>query len=156
MKIKNVHREIAKLLWEGDLTIEEIATLKKVSDRAIYRWKNDPDFDALFKITEEGYKTAAKREAIRRGKRSVQTLLKLQDFATEKDQGGNVIREEFKFGADVARKAAVDLLEIAEVKIKLEEGHGASNTPIFIIQTNGNQSKATDKPQEFSKRFRPE
>ena len=32
------------MLFENDKTIKEIAKELKVSDRAIYKWKNDPDF----------------------------------------------------------------------------------------------------------------
>jgi len=156
MKIKTIHREVAKLLWEGDLTIAEIASSKGICDRIIYRWKNDSDFDAVLTEIEENHKTAAKREAIRWARRSVKTLLKLQDFATSKDQQGKIVSEVFKFGADVARKAAVDLLEMAEVKVNKEEGVGFGNNPIFIIQTNGDQPKTQNKPQDFSKRFRLE
>lgn len=141
MRIKNVHREIAKLLWEGDLTVTEIALQKGVSDRAIYRWKNDPDFDALFKGIEDNFKTSAKREAMRWARRSVKTLVKLQDIAINKDERtGAVVSEEFKFGSDVARKAACDLLEMAEVKVDRIEGKGFEHNEIFNLLgaiTNG-------------------
>jgi transposase len=128
MQITETHREVAKLIWEGNLELAEIATLQKITERTIYNWKNKPEFDQLLKDLEDEHKSLAKREAIRWARRSVQTLIKLQDIKKIKDKiTGETLSEEFKFGADVARKAACDLLEMAEVKVQKGETNVQTN-----------------------------
>lgn len=122
MQITETHREVAKLIWDGDLEIAEIAGLKGITERTVYNWKNKPEFDRLLTDLEEEHRSLAKREAVRWARRSVKTLVKLQDIAVTKNQNGEIISEEFKFGADTARKAAVDLLEMAEVKVDKKQG----------------------------------
>jgi|GEM_PF-3441138 len=122
MQITETHRKVAKLIWEGNLELAEIAALQEITERTIYNWKNKPEFDQLLKDLEEEHRSLARREAIRWARRSVKTLVKLQDIAITKNQSGETISEEFKFGADVARKAACDLLEMAEVKVEKRQG----------------------------------
>jgi transposase len=123
MQITALHREVAKLIWEGNLELAEIASQKEITERTIYNWKNKLEFDQLLKDLEEEHRSLAKREAIRWARRSVKTLVKLQDIAiTKNKETGEVVSEEFKFGADVARKAACDLLEMAEVKVEKNQG----------------------------------
>jgi hypothetical protein len=155
MKIGTIHREVAKLLWEGDLTIEQIALKYNRSDRAIYRWKNDPDFNAVLTEIEENHKTQAKRESIRWARRSVKTLIKLQDYAAIKNEKGDIVGEEFKFGADVARKAACDLLEMAEVKIDKIQGEGFGSSTLLVIRSgNGDRSAEGQEAEAVSGRLR--
>ena len=43
-KLTKKRQKAVMMLFENDKTIKEIAKELKVSDRAIYKWKNDPDF----------------------------------------------------------------------------------------------------------------
>jgi hypothetical protein len=135
MEITQLHRDIAKLIWEADLTLAQIAAEKKLTERGIYNWRQKPEFEQILKDLEDEHKTAAKREAIKSAKQSVRTLVKLQDIAAAyTDKDGKDHPEEFKFGADVARKAAVDLLEMADVKISAEEGGGKVLGKLLLIR----------------------
>lgn len=156
MSLSAKQREFCKLKYKDDLTDDEIAIKVGIGARSVYYWLSNSEIQAEIKRLEDQDRESAKRESIRWARRSVKTLVKLQDIAIIKDkETGIVISEEFKFGADVARKAAVDLLEMAEVKVQKVEGEGiANNGPIFIIQSNGNHRETKDKPQDVSKRFR--
>lgn len=155
MKIIDIHREVAKLIWDGDLTLLQIAGQKRITERTISNWKLKPEFDQLLKNLEDEHRSLAKREAIRWARRSVKTLVKLQDIAITKDASGQVVSEEFKFGADVARKAACDLLEMAEVKVQKVEGEGFAGSSLIIVQSgNGDRSAEGNKAETVSDRFR--
>lgn len=135
MKIESIHIEVAKLIWEGDLTLLQIATQKGITERTISNWKNQPNFAKILQDMEDEHKNAAKRESIRWARRSVKTLVKLQDIAASwTDEHGKVWPEEFKFGADVARKAAVDLLEMAGVKPVEVEGNVGGTLTLRILR----------------------
>ncbi len=44
LRLTRKRQKAVMMLFENDKTIKEIAKELKVSDRAIYKWKNDPDF----------------------------------------------------------------------------------------------------------------
>lgn len=44
LRLTSKRQKAVMMLFENDKTIKEIAKELKVSDRAIYKWKNDPDF----------------------------------------------------------------------------------------------------------------
>lgn len=70
-------RKAAKLIAEGELTLEEVARECGVSDRTIYRWKNVPDFDAYVRELEDAIREDAKRYLGRQALRAAMRLAEL-------------------------------------------------------------------------------
>ena len=129
MEINEKHRTIAKLLWNGDLTIEEIGKQEKVSPTTIYKWKLKPEFQKLLFDIDDEHRQKAKRQAVKWAERSMKTLVKLQEF--------NEATGEFPHDPETARKAAVNVLESAEVTPKEEDSKGSKS---IIIIRDGNKN----------------
>jgi len=79
-------RKAAKLIAKGEFTVEEIAWECGVSDRTIYKWKKEPEFDAYVKELEEAIKAEAKRYLFRHALAAAQRLVELSQSATPKDR----------------------------------------------------------------------
>jgi len=118
MNITDKHRQVANLLWQGELTVEKIAEQFQIAPATIYNWKNKPEFQAILTEIDETYRLNARRKAIRLSNKAIDTLEKLLDENREK-------------AVDTARKSAVDLLTTAEVKTEEGETKGSIDLHIF-------------------------
>jgi len=127
MRITEKHREVAKLLWDGELTIEKIAEQSKLAPSTIYEWKKKPEFQNILTEIDETYRLNARRKAIRLSDEAIKTLKELLAERGEKT-------------VDTARKSAVNLLEAGGVK-STEASESGSGKNIIIIR-NGNGNKA--------------
>jgi len=156
MSLSEKEIELCKLKYKDDLNDEEIGVQIGIVGRTVRRWLKREEIQAEVKHLEDQDKESAKRESIRWARRSVKTLVKLQDIAIVRNEAGEVISEEFKFGADVARKAAVDLLEMAGVKVNVEEGEktGGVSSIVIVQSGNGNRTAENNKPEAIPNRFR--
>jgi uncharacterized protein YjcR len=141
MRILEKHRKIAKLLWNGDLTVEKIAEQFKVSDDTIYYWQRQPEFQKLLFDIDDEHRQKAKRQAVKWAERSMKTLVKLQEYTEPKfdEAGKEIVAGGFPHDPETARKAAVNVLESAEVTPKDEDSKGSKN---IIIIRDGNGNKA--------------
>jgi len=143
MKLLKIHVDVANDLSLGQLSMQAIADKHDIRSRqTIYDWMACQEFKDFLTKLEEGHKRMALLMARRWATEAVKRLV--MNF-TNKD-----------IDPEVARKSAMDLLDIAGLKIQKVEGEGIGGSPVFIIQTNHNQPKTEDKPQDVSKRFRLE
>lgn len=69
-KLTKKRQKAVVMLFENDKTIEEIAKMLNITDRAIYKWKNDP----LFKQAQQEYAISVLDTAL---PDSVRELMKL-------------------------------------------------------------------------------
>ena len=118
------------MLFENDKTIEEIANELNVSDRAIYKWKNDP----LFKQAQQEYAISVLDTALPDSVRELMKLIngkkvpamvKLQAIQTVFKRAG-LFSDNGTPELDKARirKANADA-RVAEAKAKAMEYNGA-------------------------------
>ena len=118
------------MLFENDKTIEEIANELNVSDRAIYKWKNDP----LFKQAQQEYAISVLDTALPDSVRELMKLIngkkvpamvKLQAIQTVFKRAG-LFSDNGTPELDKARirKANADA-RVAEAKAKAMEDNGA-------------------------------
>ena len=70
LKLTKKRQKAIVMLFENDKTIEEIAKMLNITDRAIYKWKNDP----LFKQAQQEYAISVLDTAL---PDSVRELMKL-------------------------------------------------------------------------------
>jgi len=116
MKINIKHREVAKDIWDGKLSQEEIAGKHRVCERTIRRWQNDRDFKNFLDEMDESYRKAAKGIVTRHAQRAAKALVKLTEtVAVETEKGEH---QRFKYRAETVRKAARDILRMAGIKSK--------------------------------------
>lgn len=116
------------MLFENDKTIEEIANELNVSDRAIYKWKNDP----LFKQAQQEYAISvldtalpdSVRELMKLIRNSKSDMVKLQAIQTVLKHA-NLLSDNSTPELDKARirKANADA-RVAEARAKAMENSG--------------------------------
>lgn len=118
------------MLFENDKTIEEIAKMLNITDRAIYKWKNDP----LFKQAQQEYAISVLDTALPDSVRELMKLIngkkvpamvKLQAIQTVFKRAG-LFSDNGTPELDAARirKANADA-RVAEAKAKAMEDNGA-------------------------------
>lgn len=115
MKTTKRHREIANDIWEGELSQEQIAEKHNTPARTIRDWMQRPEFQALLDEKDEEHRKAAKREATKFAKRATKVLVKLTETQKIKVDE-NTENERFIYSDETVRKAAGDILEMAEAK----------------------------------------
>jgi len=111
MRINMKHREVAKDIWDGNLSQKEIARKYNVSERTIRRWQSDPGFKAVLNGIDESYQKATRMVVIRYAQRAVKALVKLTETVMVKTETGEAQR--FKYRPETVRKAACDILVLA-------------------------------------------
>jgi len=111
MKINIKHREVAKDIWDGNLSQQEIAGKYNVSERTIRRWQSDPDFKAFLTGMDESHQKATKMVVIRYAQRAARALVELTEIVMVKTETGEAQR--FKYRPETVRKAACDILVLA-------------------------------------------
>ncbi len=111
MRINLRHREVAKDIWDGNLSQQEIARKYNVSERTIRRWQSHPDFKAFLTGIDESYQKATRMVVIRHAQRAVKALVKLTETVTVKTETGE--EQRFKYRPETVRKAACDILVLA-------------------------------------------
>ena len=118
------------MLFENDKTIEEIAKMLNITDRAIYKWKNDP----LFKQAQQEYAISVLDTALPDSVRELMKLIngkkvpamvKLQAIQTVLKHA-NLLSDNSTPELDRAkiRKANADA-RVAEARAKAMEDNGA-------------------------------
>lgn len=118
------------MLFENDKTIEEIAKMLNITDRAIYKWKNDP----LFKQAQQEYAISVLDTALPDSVRELMKLIngkkvpamvKLQAIQTVFKRAG-LFSDNGTPELDKARirKANADA-RVAEARAKAMEDNGA-------------------------------
>lgn len=118
------------MLFENDKTIEEIAKMLNITDRAIYKWKNDP----LFKQAQQEYAISVLDTALPDSVRELMKLIngkkvpamvKLQAIQTVFKRAG-LFSDNGTPELDAARirKANADA-RVAEARAKAMEDNGA-------------------------------
>lgn len=127
-KLTKKRQKAVIMLFENDKTIEEIANELNVSDRAIYKWKNDP----LFKQAQQEYAISvldtalpdSVRELIKLIRNSKSDMVKLQAIQTVLKHA-NLLSDNSTPELDKARirKANADA-RVAEARAKAMENSG--------------------------------
>jgi DNA-binding XRE family transcriptional regulator len=140
MKLTEKHIRVANALSEGEKTQGEIAKEYGISARTIYNWEKDPNFQACLEGIKNRWKGIAQVMAGRWAVEAIKVLRK--QMRSEEDE--------------VSRKAAMDLLQIAGLKVEQVKGEGFANQSVFVIRANANGDESTkdDKVKDFSGRFR--
>lgn len=128
-KLTKKRQKAVMMLFENDKTIEEIANELNVSDRAIYKWKNDP----LFKQAQQEYAISvldtalpdSVRELMKLIRNSKSDMVKLQAIQTVLKHA-NLLSDNSTPELDKAkiRKANADA-RVAEARAKAMEDNGA-------------------------------
>lgn len=114
MRINLKQREVAKDIWDGKLSQQEIAKKHGVCERTIRRWQNDRDFKSFLDDMDGSYRKVAKRVVIRHAQRAAKALVKLTETVTVKTEKDE--QQRFKYRPETVRKAAHDILEMAGIK----------------------------------------
>lgn len=127
-KLTKKRQKAVMMLFENDKTIEEIANELNVSDRAIYKWKNDP----LFKQAQQEYAISvldtalpdSVRELMKLIRNSKSDMVKLQAIQTVLKHA-NLLSDNSTPELDKARirKANADA-RVAEARAKAMENSG--------------------------------
>lgn len=129
-KLTKKRQKTVIMLFENDKTIEEIAKMLNITDRAIYKWKNDP----LFKQAQQEYAISVLDTALPDSVRELMKLIngkkvpamvKLQAIQTVFKRAG-LFSDNGTPELDAARirKANADA-RVAEAKAKAMEDNGA-------------------------------
>jgi len=142
MRLTKKHIDVANELALGKLSMEKIADKHGVRSRqTIYDWLGHEEFSDFLDQIEKKYKRMALCVA---GRWATEAVKRLIVNFTEKD-----------CDPEVARKSAMDLLNIAGLKVDKVQGEGFENNTVVIIRSDGDEIKAKDKKtKEFSGRFR--
>lgn len=139
-KLTKKRQKAVIMLFENDKTIEEIANELNVSDRAIYKWKNDP----LFKQAQQEYAISVLDTALPDSVRELMKLIngkkvpamvKLQAIQTVFKRAG-LFSDNGTPELDKARirKANADA-DLTEAKVRVLQGsnNGQENKVIELI-----------------------
>ena len=129
-KLTKKRQKAVVMLFENDKTIEEIAKMLNITDRAIYKWKNDP----LFKQAQQEYAISVLDTALPDSVRELMKLIngkkvpamvKLQAIQTVLKHA-NLLSDNSTPELDRAkiRKANADA-RVAEARAKAMEDNGA-------------------------------
>lgn len=129
-KLTKKRQKAVVMLFENDKTIEEIAKMLNITDRAIYKWKNDP----LFKQAQQEYAISVLDTALPDSVRELMKLIngkkvpamvKLQAIQTVFKRAG-LFSDNGTPELDKARirKANADA-RVAEARAKAMEDNGA-------------------------------
>ena len=129
-KLTKKRQKAVVMLFENDKTIEEIAKMLNITDRAIYKWKNDP----LFKQAQQEYAISVLDTALPDSVRELMKLIngkkvpamvKLQAIQTVFKRAG-LFSDNGTPELDAARirKANADA-RVAEARAKAMEDNGA-------------------------------
>ena len=129
-KLTKKRQKAVVMLFENDKTIEEIAKMLNITDRAIYKWKNDP----LFKQAQQEYAISVLDTALPDSVRELMKLIngkkvpamvKLQAIQTVFKRAG-LFSDNGTPELDAARirKTNADA-RVAEAKAKAMEDNGA-------------------------------
>ena len=129
-KLTKKRQKAVVMLFENDKTIEEIAKMLNITDRAIYKWKNDP----LFKQAQQEYAISVLDTALPDSVRELMKLIngkkvpamvKLQAIQTVFKRAG-LFSDNGTPELDRAkiRKANADA-RVAEARAKAMEDNGA-------------------------------
>lgn len=110
-KVTQKIRDFANDLWEGQLSISELATKYETTTRTISRWKKRPEIQEILRQINEDRRTAIKRTALKYAERATKSLVKLTETVTIKTEQDE--EQRFKYSPETVRKAACDILELA-------------------------------------------
>ena len=149
MKITDRHIKFAKLTLEAKLKAPEIAAQCGISERQGRNWKKDPEIEQLIGAFADEAIRDAKRLLTRHAKRAAQVLVKLLE--TRQIQEGEVIRQEFVYEPEVVRKAARDILRLANISVESKE---QTSPTICIIRENISCSDIEKRALRTAKRAR--
>jgi DNA-binding XRE family transcriptional regulator len=138
MRLTEKHIRVANALAEGEKTQGDIAKEYGVSARTIQNWEKQPEFQAELEKIKNRWKGIAQVMAGRWAVEAIRVLRK--QMRSEQDE--------------VARKSAMDLLQIAGLKVEQVKGEGIASQSVFVIRSNGDESEKDDKTEKFSGRFR--
>lgn len=140
LRLTRKRQKAVMMLFENDKTIKEIAKELKVSDRAIYKWKNDP----LFKQAQQEYAISTLDTALPDSVRELMKLIngkkvpamvKLQAIQTVFKRAG-LFSDNGTPELDKARirKANADA-DLTEAKVRALQGsnNGQENKVIELI-----------------------
>lgn len=140
LRLTRKRQKAVMMLFENDKTIKEIAKELKVSDRAIYKWKNDP----LFKQAQQEYAISVLDTALPDSVRELMKLIngkkvpamvKLQAIQTVFKRAG-LFSDNGTPELDKARirKANADA-DLTEAKVRALQGsnNGQENKVIELI-----------------------
>ena len=119
MRITERHIEFAKLTLQGGLQAPEIAASCGISERQARNWKKRPEIEQLVNSLSEEAMGNAKRIFARCAKRAAQVLVKLLE--TRQIQEADTIHQEFVYKPEVVRKAAGDILRLANIGSERKE-----------------------------------
>jgi uncharacterized protein YjcR len=119
MKTNRKHQNVAKDIWDGNLSQQEIARKYNISERTIRRWQVDSDFKALLQGINESYRKTTNMVVIRYAQRAAKALVKLTETVVIKTKIGEAQR--FRYRPETVRKAACDILELAGIKLGAED-----------------------------------
>ncbi|MGB7062615.1 MAG: hypothetical protein WBF13_09735 [Candidatus Zixiibacteriota bacterium] len=147
MKITNRHIKFAKLLLEGQLKAPEIAVQCGISERQGRNWKKRPEIERLMNSLSEEAMRNPKRILARYAKRAVQVLVKLLEV--RQVQQGDTIHQEFVYKPELVRKAAGDILRLANIGVETKEQTSPS---IFIIRKTAASSDVEKRALKLAKR----
>lgn len=140
LRLTRKRQKAVMMLFENDKTIKEIAKELKVSDRAIYKWKNDPDFIQAQQEYAISVLDTALPDSVRElmklinGKK-VPAMVKLQAIQTVFKRAG-LFSDNGTPELDAARirKANADA-DLTEAKVRALQGsnNGQENKVIELI-----------------------